>query len=82
MPVCVYEKVNMLLFKYLSGILHLKLLFILKGENLRFVGGAAASGKVAGNSEGVPGMQHAVKHAVGLISKNTLDKIVATLLAT
>ena len=46
MPVCVYEKVNMLMFKYLPCVLDLKLLLIHEVENLRFVGGAAGRGKM------------------------------------
>ena len=82
MPVCVYEKVNMLMFKYLPCVLDLKLLLILEVENLRFVGGAAGRGKMPCDGKCLSRVQHAVHYAVGFVSKDFFDEFVFPLFAT
>lgn len=80
-PVGEDEVVHGLGLQHLSGILNLKFLFVFENEDLRFVGGAAAGREVARDGKGMPWVQHAVKHTVGLVCKDAFDEVVASLLA-
>lgn len=75
------EEVHLFLLENLAGILDLEFVFVTENEDLRFMGGAAGGGEMARDGKSVARVQHAVQHAIGLVSKNAFYKIITPLLA-